>query len=450
MADSPIIVTNLTAQGGAQQIALDFAVQDLEILPYLRRRAIEVFAATSNNRALAEKVGETETLQFLHSGLGVSETRYYWARVRDGSGNHGDFYPASSGAGIAASTTATALGPDSVGPDELQNNAVRRQHILAGSVTADRLAVLSLSAISADMGTLNSGTVNSGTMRTSASGQRAELNGSANRLIVYNAAGQVIGSLGKGQAGETVLYVNNPSLAAAAYLSNTSTGGAVVCQGYVNVAAAWSGAPALTARGSSGSGSNHGIRGSANGGGSGLLGVSAGGGGFGLYAESGGVGPFTGQHDGLIAFDDAAEPGDIVIDTGRILARASLDDALGVNARSNVQGDTRVYGVISKRLAFDAKCLLAGLAAGSFVHRFAAERFDRLVVNSLGEGQINVCGRGGDIAAGDLIWSSGLPGKGEKQADDVMRSMTVAKAREAATFGHPDQVKRIACTYHCG
>jgi hypothetical protein len=43
-----------------------------------------------------------------------------------------------------------------------------------------------------------------------------------------------------------------------------------------------------------------------------------------------------------------------------------------------------------------------------------------------------------------------MAGKGMKQADDIMRSRTVAKAREAVTFTDPTQVKMIACIYLCG
>jgi hypothetical protein len=68
-------------------------------------------------------------------------------------------------------------------------------------------------------------------------------------------------------------------------------------------------------------------------------------------------------------------------------------------------------------------------------------------VNSVGEGQINVCGEGGDIQAGDFIVTSSIPGKGMKQSDDVMRSITVAKARESVTFSDPSEVKLIACIY---
>ena len=76
--------------------------------------------------------------------------------------------------------------------------------------------------------------------------------------------------------------------------------------------------------------------------------------------------------------------------------------------------------------------------------------YNIMAVNALGEGQINVCGEGGDIQAGDLIVTSSTPGKGMKQADDIVRAITVAKARESVTFSSPTEIKQIACIYLCG
>jgi hypothetical protein len=76
--------------------------------------------------------------------------------------------------------------------------------------------------------------------------------------------------------------------------------------------------------------------------------------------------------------------------------------------------------------------------------------FDVVIVNALGEGQINVCGLGGSIAAGDLIQTSAMPGKGMRQAQSGVQAYSVARAREAAEFLSADEVKQIACIYLCG
>jgi hypothetical protein len=76
--------------------------------------------------------------------------------------------------------------------------------------------------------------------------------------------------------------------------------------------------------------------------------------------------------------------------------------------------------------------------------------FDVVIVNALGEGQINVCGLGGSIAAGDLIQTSALPGKGMRQVQSGVQAYSVARARESMHFESPDEVKQIACIYLCG
>jgi hypothetical protein len=73
-----------------------------------------------------------------------------------------------------------------------------------------------------------------------------------------------------------------------------------------------------------------------------------------------------------------------------------------------------------------------------------------VTINSIGEGQVNVCGENGNIEIGDLIVSSSTAGKGMKQDDDIVRSCTVGKAREAVTFASASTVKQIACIYMCG
>lgn len=84
------------------------------------------------------------------------------------------------------------------------------------------------------------------------------------------------------------------------------------------------------------------------------------------------------------------------------------------------------------------------------------------IVNSVGEGMLNVCAANGDLESGDYICSSSVPGKGMKQDDDLMHNYTVAKALEDVVWGNEVvgengcfeqdgiKCKMIACTYHCG
>jgi hypothetical protein len=79
-----------------------------------------------------------------------------------------------------------------------------------------------------------------------------------------------------------------------------------------------------------------------------------------------------------------------------------------------------------------------------------AETYNNTVINGVGEGGVNCCGEGGDINIGDLIVTSSTTGKGMKQSDNIVRSTTVARARQAVTFASPTEVKLVACIYLCG
>jgi hypothetical protein len=191
--------------------------------------------------------------------------------------------------------------------------------------------------------------------------------------------------------------------------------------------------------------------------------------GYDFYADGSGVnyGPFTGSHDGLIP-NDAAMPelGDIVVDVQCVARRGLSNTIFEVAASEEVcqRGAVGVLARISGPLADHAPAaLIAEHTTGvrpdyTSVHTTVmVEEFDTLkdqyqlvAFNAVGEGQINVCGAGGDIAKGDFIVASAVRGKGMRQDDDVYRSSTVARAREACTFTGASEVKQIACIYLCG
>lgn len=178
-----------------------------------------------------------------------------------------------------------------------------------------------------------------------------------------------------------------------------------------------------------------------------------------FYASGSGTnyGPFTGAHDGLIDKTDVATPGDIVID-GAVLARANLSNCITLVALSDSPMDKRVIGVFVGRADLVANNTPSALMDKTFavnvpidsVYGFQ-QAYDLVQINSLGEGQVNVCKDGGNIEAGDYICSSDRPGKGMKQPDDLLHNYTVAKAREDCIWSEgEDDIRMIACTYHCG
>lgn len=185
----------------------------------------------------------------------------------------------------------------------------------------------------------------------------------------------------------------------------------------------------------------------------------------GYVYSSGGVLPFTGVHDGLIARAATYEVGDILIDA-EVLAKLDVSNSIVRFERSNAPNQKGVIGVFVKSLNeapedWNAPAAMPDPTNGAYetppdepsVNPMAYDVPSDLQVahvNALGEGLINVCGEGGTIEKGDLIVTSSLPGKGMKQADDLVRNITVAKARETVTFSSTTEVKQIACIYMCG
>jgi hypothetical protein len=76
--------------------------------------------------------------------------------------------------------------------------------------------------------------------------------------------------------------------------------------------------------------------------------------------------------------------------------------------------------------------------------------YNYCAANAVGEGQVYVCGESGNIVSGDLIVTSSTAGAGMKQADNIVKNITVARARQTVTFASPTEVKLVACIYLCG
>ena len=200
---------------------------------------------------------------------------------------------------------------------------------------------------------------------------------------------------------------------------------------------------------------------------SGLVGA---GNGYDFYAEGAGTnyGPFTGAHDALVPLGTTPEIGDIVCDQG-VAVRKNVSNTICFVAPSTTVGQGSAVGVVATapRSLNDGGHIPAALidfrwnttqpdgtthATDVPCREFADLRLTHAVIaiNALGEGQLNVCGEGGNLQPGDLITTSSTPGKGMRQADDVVRASSVAKCREAVVFDHPAQVKPVACIYLCG
>ncbi len=179
---------------------------------------------------------------------------------------------------------------------------------------------------------------------------------------------------------------------------------------------------------------------------------------------TGTITPFTGSHDGVLLNTITPVIGDILVDA-EIIAKAGVSEAL---ARMMMSSSANQYAIgvysgdrvpsylpnsISEKgpqVKITDTTYIPGPRILTAEYAGLLDDSRIIGVNSVGEGLINVCGENGDIAAGDLIVTSSIAGKGMKQTDDVIRSKTVAKARESVTFASPTEVKLIACIYLCG
>jgi hypothetical protein len=168
--------------------------------------------------------------------------------------------------------------------------------------------------------------------------------------------------------------------------------------------------------------------------------------------------PFTGVHDGLIARSIAPSIGDILIDH-EVLLKLDVSNIIAEYVVSSIPNQKGVIGICNTLYDKEPTDWQADTEPKNFHNQDTPPKPDYypipsthqvVHVNALGEGMVNVCGEGGAIEKGDLIVTSSIPGKGMKQGDDIVRSITVAKARESVTFSNSTEIKQIACIYMCG
>lgn len=337
---------------------------------------------------------------------------------------------------------------------DLIASSVTTDAIFAGAITAAKINVSTLSAIAANFGDVTSGTVTGALIRTANSTSRVEISGATNDLRVW-IGGNLVAQLGGTiNSGYLELIGRDSTFYPFVSTNITTTGGGAGNGGGAMFVSSNGGFTAQFRTFSSGGGTGSGTwavvaENTGGGGGTTLIAASAASGGWAVYASAGAYGPFTGAHDGLLVKDFFVEEGDIMVDMHIVGAR--LSDVITEVAKSFKPMQPAIGIYVSQRQGSESAppAALVDAPDPTFWPAYCATH-DLVVINAVGEGQVNVCGQNGDIAAGDLIVTSDVPGKGMRQADDIVRACTVARARESVTFATPDEVKRCACVYMCG
>lgn len=329
------------------------------------------------------------------------------------------------------------------------------------------LKVGSLSAISANLGSITSGTVTGAVIQTAASGKRIVLNGPSNVFQAISSNGNVAVEIG-GSSGS--VYATSQAsgvtsiVGSGGSLANGVAGTSTTNTGVNGNSTSGPGTTGYTA-------SNYGIYGAATTTGQGVRGINSNLGTTGcigynaaydFYADGTGTnyGPFTGAHDCIMPTGQSVEIGQILVDSFCACKKnvSNTIFAVSVSNQSN-QVPTGVFVVNNGILSdYTPAAFVESVdyidAKPNYVmfpeYNIYKSNYDYCAMNAVGEGQVLVCNENGNIVAGDLIVTSSKPGIGMKQSDDIVRNITVAKARESVDFVDGNETKLVACIYLCG
>ena len=169
-----------------------------------------------------------------------------------------------------------------------------------------------------------------------------------------------------------------------------------------------------------------------------------------FYSPNSSYGPFTGGHDCIVSDYLKYDVGDIAVDW-KVYLTSNVSNSL-FKVKKSVSKNEKPIGVFSSsRVRYSLET-----SACHGVNNKLEDSYGLTIINAVGEGQVNVCGEGGNLSNGDLIVTSSIPGKGMRQnkkdgtPDDVIRNITVAKVRGNWEFSSPDEVKMVPCIYLCG
>ena len=328
--------------------------------------------------------------------------------------------------------------------------------ITSGTITANQIAANTITSAEIQSGSITVDRIQSGTSSTS-SGRTFGL-GAGATVNGFNAAGVFTSSTSS--AAGLIVGTTQSVGAALAAANSLNTAGNVAIIGYGDTTTSYTGAVTNGILGEP----TYGVRGYHNTSNKyAQLGTSS----YSVYANSdiycaGSYLPFTGVHDALLDDQESVEIGDILVDVS-IEAKSDISNVISLATKSSSTAQPTAIGIFSGYAPDDhIPITLQSVIPANHDDKVPTpiitvkeayinllQDNDLVYVNAVGEGQINVCGENGNIQPGDLIVTSSVPGKGMKQNDDIIRSCTVAKAREAAEFSG-NETAQIACIYLCG
>ena len=160
----------------------------------------------------------------------------------------------------------------------------------------------------------------------------------------------------------------------------------------------------------------------------------------------------------MVPVGQTLNEGDLVVDV-QCIARKGWSNAVFEVAKSTLANQAGCRGVfigsltplseVQPSVFIESQEVVDGKVVTTMTAQYDAIKDQYMFgsMSALGEGQIQVCGQNGNISVDTLIVTSDIPGVGMAQSDDIIRSVTVAKARESVTFSSPDEVKIVACIY---
>jgi len=170
--------------------------------------------------------------------------------------------------------------------------------------------------------------------------------------------------------------------------------------------------------------------------------------------------PFSGQHNSQTEGSTLDEDGNI--DDGTVTWKTGM---ILSTTGSMVSHGSKVDGQPQVKLTDTAadSCVVGIYTAGSDdASEMGAFDPDLPVshYSAVGRGKIRVTNKAGEVNKGDLVVSSTIPGYGQKQADDIIRSSTVCKVTQQIVWanvtdtidegGNTYKWALLACFVYCG